>query len=138
MLSIRKELNNLSTDDGIIYAIEYLHKIGRFSAMRSWADAAENDPNIFLVRYEELAASDHAALRKLFYDLDIQIPDKILETLIQAYSFKRLSGRDQGKENQYSHLRRGTPGDWCNYFDNRIESRFSDLCGDLNERLGYM
>jgi Sulfotransferase domain len=137
MLRRRKELNNLSINDGMIYAIEFLSKVGRFSSMRSWVDAEENDPNVILVRYEDLVSQGNTGLKKLFYDLDIQIPGKVLEDLIQAYSFKRLSGRDKGKENQYSHLRKGVSGDWRNYFDSRIENRFYELCGDLNEYLGY-
>ena len=133
----RQELHKLSFRDGMIYGIEYLHNAGHFTALRSWAEAARNESNVLLVRYEDLVASSFTVFKKLFADLDIQMPDAILADLIQAYSFKRLSGRDQGKENQQSHLRKGIAGDWRNHFDNEITAVFHKFTGDLVHCLGY-
>jgi hypothetical protein len=133
---IREALNGMSIEDGMIYSIDYLEDFGLFSTLRSWAEADRKDPNILIVRYEDIAGSDFAAFRQLFSELDIRIPDNVLEELIGAYSFKRLSGRREGVEDQKSHIRKGGAGSWKKYFDGRIASRFEEVTGDLIEKLG--
>jgi hypothetical protein len=52
--------------------------------------------------------------------------------------FKKYSGwRDQGMEDQYSHYRKGMPGDWKNYFNRDITDYFQIKTGDLLAVLGY-
>ncbi|HOI94191.1 MAG TPA: sulfotransferase domain-containing protein [Syntrophobacter fumaroxidans] len=135
--ALRRTLAGLSLVDGILYSIDHLEDFGMFSAMRSWADNAGNDPNVRMVRYEDLATNRLEVFVELFHYLDIPIPDHLLSGLIDAYNFKRLSGREQGVENRESHIRSGKQGSWKKYFEPNVESRFYDVTGDLVQRLGY-
>lgn len=134
---IRNALTKLSLADGIVYSMEHLDRFGLFAAMRSWKSAEREDPNIVLLRYEDLSASSFEFFTRLFSLLDIGIPEDVLLDLLEAYSFKRLTGRNLGTENLTSHIRSGGSGSWKKYFDARIESAFSELTDNLADYLGY-
>lgn len=134
---LRCELKSLSMDEGMVHIMKYLHDIGVFPALRSWAFADKKDPGVLLVRYEDLRCSEFETIRTIFGHLDIAVPDSELRELIGSYSFKRVSGRDKGVENQRSHIRKGSSGDWRGYFDSSIMKTFEALTGDLVKQLGY-
>ena len=50
----RNFLQASSLEDGLIYSIDRAERVGVFAAFRSWADAGSEDPNIMLIRYEDL------------------------------------------------------------------------------------
>ena len=91
-----------------------------------------------MVYFEELTAPENRdVFRKLFDHCDIRLPEKMMGSLLNAYSFRRLSKRNLGEENVMSHYRKGTSGDWHNYFDRHISKEFERLAGDLVIRMGY-
>ena len=135
---IRQDLKKSSHRDGLIYTINQLADSGLYAALGSWPDAAESDRDVMLVRYEDLVAPRNLdTFRQLFSHLDIRMPDRVLADLINGYSFRRLSGRNRGRENRQSHLRKGKSGDWRNHFDDKIEKEFRKVTGDLVEKAGY-
>jgi hypothetical protein len=133
----REYLSSVPKQQGLLYAIDHMEKAGRFYRLLSWVDGAKQDPSVVLVRYEDLSASGPEALKRLFQELDIRMPEEQLVELLDAFSFKRLSGRSMGKENIKSHLRKGGSGDWRNHFDEIIQAKFDEVAGDLINRLGY-
>jgi len=135
----RKEFENMSIKAGLIYSINYLHKFGLFYALSSWVEAPEIDPNVMLVRFEDLVREDNASIfGKIFDHCDIPVPEKILGQLLSDYSFDKLSGgRQKGVENTRDHYRKGVTGDWQNYFDSDISNVFSSKTGDLTYILDY-
>lgn len=135
---IRGELARMDKDDGIRHAIAYLDGHGLFTALGSWAEAPREDPNVLVVRYEDLAGPGGGeAFRRLYEHLDIRMPAAALAELIAAYSFRRLSGRRQGEADERSHVRKGGSGDWRNHFTEEMARDFDRLTGHLAERLGY-
>lgn len=134
---LRSKLRRLSFTDSMLFAIDYLDEFGLFGSMRSWKEAEGKDSNIVLVRYEDLVTSSLESFGRLFTFLDIGMTPATLLELIQIYSFKRLSGRNVGTEDTKSHIRKGGSGSWKRHFNEKIESRFSDVTGDLVQRLGY-
>ncbi|GEM_PF-159605 len=135
----REILRQLPLSEGIIRGIEFLNERGHFAALRSWADAPKKDPNVLLLRYEDLIISDNLPIfKKLFSHCDIQMPEDELRQLLQKYSFERLSGgRMPGQEDQMSHYRKGISGDWKNYFNEEISRKFNEIAGDLLSCPGY-
>lgn len=135
----RNHLNNLSLTEGILYAIDILNSWGLFAALRSWMTAFNTDKNIRLFRFEELTAPNNfEVFKELLLHCDIRIPDNILIGLLQDYSFSKITnGRQQGQEDRYSHLRKGVPSDWKNYFNDEIAQKFEKATGDLVMQLGY-
>lgn len=135
---IRQLLECMPVRDGILYSIDHLANYGLFAALRSWASAPETDPNVLLLRFEEMSgANSFHVFSRLFSECDIAMPDKHLKQLIQEYSFERLSGRRQGEEDIFSQYRKGIPGDWRNHFDDIVIEKFKETTGDLVVCLGY-
>lgn len=133
----RKILNSLSIEEGIIYNMETLRDV--FEILASWIDAEEKNPNILLLRYEDLTGNKNLKyFHKLCRHCDIKIPEKQLQELISDYSFEKLSGgRKHGEEDRNSHYRKGVSGDWKNYFNEEIKEKFEEIAGHLVTRLGY-
>lgn len=135
---MRDALHALSLSEGFLYVMDDLYDYGTFQAMRSWADGAENSSRVELVKFEDLSGPrSFETFQKLFIHCEIPIPEKTIRKLLQDHGFKRISKRVQGEEDITSHYRKGTPGDWVNYFNNAIEKKLRVLTGDLVEYLGY-
>jgi hypothetical protein len=67
-----------------------------------------------------------------------QIPAWILLSFVYANRFSKLAGgRNIGREDMKSHYRKGTPGDWKNYFNEQHKDYFKKNHNDLLIKLGY-
>lgn len=134
----REVLNDMPVSEGLLYSIDYLDEYGLFGALRSWADAPAKDPNVLLIRFEDMTApSNLEVFRKVFSHCDIQMPDKVLSQLLDDHSFEKLSGRKRGEEDQHTHYRKGVAGDWQNHFDDAITERFKAVTNNLVVQLAY-
>ena len=135
---VRKTLSDVPQSEGLCYSIRYLEDFGLFNALSSWADAAERDENVMLIRFEDIAGDRSAAhFLRLFDHLDFAIPEAQALQLLEDYSFERLSHRKKGEEDQKAHYRKGVAGDWANHFDDQVLTTFNDVTGDLLTKLGY-
>jgi hypothetical protein len=135
---IRGDLATLTEADGLLYSIDFLADYGLFVAQRSWASAPTNDPNVMLVRHEDLTAPGNVpAIEHVLNHCDIRVPRKVLEEVLDTYSFEKLSGRKPGQEDPKAHYRKGVPGDWRNHFNEKIHARFTAVAGDLISLWNY-
>ncbi len=138
LVTIRPMLEQASVSEGLVFSIRHLQEFGLFEALDSWVDAPAGDPNVKLVRYEELIGPDHPSVfRSLFEHLDIRMEDSAFASLLEAYSFESVTRRKKGEESNISHLRKAQAGDWKNHFDDRVTDVFRAVTGDLVQRLGY-
>jgi Sulfotransferase domain len=134
---LRQTLNAARFEDGILYAMEHLHRSGHFEALASWIDAPKSDPNAAVFRFEDLIGPTSLdVFSALFKHCNIFIPRDVLKGILTKYSFQALSGREQGDERPEAHYRKGISGDWKNYLDEALLKRFEDLTGNLIARLG--
>lgn len=135
----REQLASMNEAEGLCYGIDELEGNGLFAALRSWKGVLPGDPNLTVVRYEDLIDRDQfEEFRKLFAHCAIALPDDVLRRILQKNSFAAIAkGRERGKEDVTSHLRKGVHGDWKNHFTPQVEEKFRDVTGDLVETLGY-
>jgi hypothetical protein len=135
----RNFLQAVSLEDGLIYTIDRAERRGTFDAFRSWSDAASRDPNVKLIRYEDLTGDrGFGLIQDLMAHCDVAIDPKELRELLDRGSFDRLSGgRRKGEADRSSHYRRGVSGDWAKYFTPRIDERLNEVAGDLVPLFGY-
>ena len=132
----RKILESQSLEEGILYTIETLRDV--FTILRSWVNGARDNPNILILRYEDITGEfAFQSFQKLFNHCDIKISDDLISEILEDYSFENMSqGRTQGSEDRNSHYRKGQHDDWKNYFNSTIRSKFEavaeDLVGDLD------
>lgn len=134
---IRQELGTLSTADGIRYALRHMQDRGHFTALDSWREAEQRDPDSVVVRFEDLTSGGSGALCRMLAHCDVQMPPGEIERLSREYSFERLSGRRRGEEDEAAHYRKGIAGDWKNHFDDRLRADFETVAPGLVDRLGY-
>jgi hypothetical protein len=135
----RTFLQAASLEDGLISTIDRAERRGVYDAFRSWSDAASKDPNVKLIRYEDLTGDRGSGLiEDLMAHCDVAIDPQELRELLDRCSFDRLSGgRRKGQADRSSHYRRGVSGDWAKYFTPRVDERFNEVAGDLVPLFGY-
>lgn len=135
ILKMRDKLNNISQDDGIFDLIESLTP-GIKMTLEGWFK--NNSENIYLLKFEDLFGLNH---KKVFAELlqfcEINLSSSATETLLDKYSFQKISGRKLGTEDVKNHYRKGIPGDWKNYFNEEHTSLFKELSGDLLINCNY-
>lgn len=135
----REHLGQLPLEDGLMQCVDDLERMGLFAALRSWAPSTARDPNVMIVRYEDLVGPSAAAhFERVFLHCDIPLGRTALERLLQRYRFERMSGgRSKGEEDKKSKYRKGQPGDWVNHFTPRVTQKFEAVAGSLVAELGY-
>lgn len=134
----RLRLASMTQDEGLCFAIDFLAERGRFAALLGWVRSAPFEPDLLLVRYEDLiGATSRAEFRRVFDFCDIRIRDPELDALLAAYSFARLTGRAAGSEDTASHLRSGAAATWRNHFSPTVTEHFQQRTGTLVADLGY-
>ncbi len=113
------------------------------SARANWGDHVRSffevdNPNVVLLRYEDLLADGSTALAEAMSRLTGEEPNaaRAAESL-ERYSFRRQSGRDPGKEVRSAFLRKGQAGDWNNHFTREAAEIFDHYCGDTLIAAGY-
>ena len=73
-----------------------------------------------------------------FMKKNYRIPVWLLLFFVYTNRFSKLAGgRDIGQEDVKSHYRKGTPGDWKNYFSDQHKLIFKKNYNDLLIKLGY-
>jgi hypothetical protein len=134
----REQLAQMSQEEGLVFTIESLREYGLFDALDGWVRAADADPNVLLVRYEDLIGEDaEARWHTLLDHCDVRLEPDGRRALLDRYSFERLSGRRPGEEDPDSKLRKGVAGDWRNHFTPAVSRAFEEATGDLVARIGY-
>ncbi|MDX2465094.1 MAG: sulfotransferase domain-containing protein [Porticoccus sp.] len=137
LYAARVALKGMSLKDGLKYAIDFWVDRGKFDLMLSWI--GKEAGSVKLIKYEDLiSANNKLVFKELFDYLDINIPGDKLDTLLNAYSFKRLSGRKKGGENNGSHLRSGASESWKKYFDDDLIEYFEKRTNNVVGKLGYI
>jgi Wzt C-terminal domain/Sulfotransferase domain len=129
----RSVLQALSPDDGMIYLMdEWLVNSARIQI--SWVEADEP-----FIRYEDLLGHDLEILERVLLD-ECQLPvsrERLREVILSS-RFERLTkGRKRGQEDVMAHARKGTAGDWRNYFSDRVKQSFKTRYGGLLVATGY-
>jgi hypothetical protein len=135
---LRERLNAVDFEHGMTFLIDALAEWGFFDCQRSWFTTGRSDPAVRIFRYEDLARDEVAFLRDLLGYLDVRMGAEEFAGLCERHAFARYAkGRDKGTEDQNSHYRRGSSGDWREKFTDKIRAHFDATTGDLVSVLGY-
>lgn len=129
----RRKLDSMSLEDGLLLLMnEWLPSSAKIQA--SWLSAHED-----VVLYEDLLSKDVEILVNFFVNkCGLSLSPSRLKAVIEKYRFRRVTnGRSPGKENIFSHERKGIAGDWKNYFSPLVSKRFNQLYGKLLAQAGY-
>lgn len=132
----REVLLRVPRDVGLLLEMDFCSDV--FEDLRSWT-AAPKDGSILQLRFEELVAEPLAGFGRIAESLGLaDVPDGVLEAVIDQYSFRNLAGgRDVGQEDANHHYRKGTPGDWRDHFDAGHKWAFARRFQDVLDLYGY-
>lgn len=94
--------------------------------------------NVHIVKYEDLLLDATLELRKAISFLNIELPsDKKLQSVVEKFSFEKMSSRKPGEENTSSFYRKGVAGDWKTKFSRESCTLFDTFAGETLVKLGY-
>lgn len=121
-----------------------LHPCHWHEHVAGWID----QPNVQLIRYEDMLADTHAQLRAFIgFWGGRQFSDEQIDRAVRASSFDRMkkleeqNGRpfkdEAHKRKSTDFMRKGQSGDWVNYFDRTDLVYLADRFGVLMRRVGY-
>lgn len=134
----REKLKGGGEEEGLMAAIDELEEF-LFPSLRSWEQAREKDPSVSVWKFEDLTSTKnrYESFRILLNDLDISIPDREFDDLMERYAFQSLSGRSKGEEDLQSSFRKGVQGDWENHFTPTVQEYYEETTDNIHQHLGY-
>lgn len=104
-----------------------------YNLMDSWAKCPSE---VLSLKYEDLLVNTVLEMRKIADFLSLRVSDYYINHIVKKQSFKNISGRKPGIEQNSSHLRKGVVGDWKNYFGDDMKNIFKkSLQGKWNRLL---
>ena len=135
----REILHQLSLDRGLIYCIDYLEDFGLFESLRSWINLPGSDYHVKVFLFEDLVdvSRQFTVITELFSHCLISLNADETRHLLDKYRFLRLQKKGKGKGTNISHYRKGSPGNWKEYFNENVAKAFEKLAGNLAGELGY-
>lgn len=101
----------------------------------SWAIGYEDDAQV--VRYEDLIQDQRSGFGKIIDWLGWQVPNEVMDCVVERLSFKARSGRNPGEADVSSHYRRGISGDWRNHFTREHGRLWEQLYPGFLASIGY-
>lgn len=131
LMAHREWLLSVSESEGIMKEIEIAF------ALKTFVSWKFDDPNILELKFEDLLNEPVIHFERIFDFIQFPFNKRALRQAIRKYSFEKRTGRKPGQEDQYSHLRKGVPGDWVNYFSADHKAYFKEKWGTMVPDLGY-
>lgn len=99
---------------------------------------AELGERYLLLRYEDLLADRQASVERVLSFVGASQAPALVAKVIEHTSFEKMSGgRASGEMDVGSGRRKGTAGDWVNYFTAHDRDLFAELAQPALERFGY-
>jgi hypothetical protein len=106
----------------------------------TWVEHTNNwmRQKVTIVRYEDMLENTMRAMIPIVEKIGNKPADtERLENAVKLNDFKKVSGRNQGEENQESYHRKGIKGDYKNYFNRQAAGIFHYYAGKKLIDLGY-
>jgi len=112
------------------------------AAVKLWVEAvtaidafAQAHPTLaHEVRYADLHEDPIGVTTELFQFLGAPVAPVLIERIVAATSFKAMAGREPGREDAASFLRKGVVGDWKTKLPEQSAQFITDNCGELMRR----
>lgn len=89
------------------------------------------------IRYEQMKQDQASVLKTVFQWLDVDDEDNVVNTCVEASSFRKTTGRAAGQADPLAKARRGVSGDWRNYFTRQDARIFQEAAGAMLQQYGY-
>ncbi|MGI9050973.1 MAG: sulfotransferase family protein [Rubrobacteraceae bacterium] len=93
--------------------------------------------NYIELKYEDHLHRPEEALERLFRFLEVDANPEVIQAVVEANRFEKLTGRSRGQESSGEFMRKGISGDWRETFTERDRRIFKEEAGELLVELGY-
>lgn len=106
---------------------------------QAWLKEMQKNDRVVMVKYEDLLTNATSTLEHLLGQMfpNERFKKEELEKIVERYSFKNQTKRQNGEESTQSFLRKGISGDWRNYFGKKESELFKHYTKKLLVDLGY-
>ena len=133
---LRERLNCMSQEDGLLYAINFLAP--KYAAMRTWFEFGNKDPNVMLIKFEDLVAQTEQTLSAIFKFMGYEFDNAIINNLASDYSKEKMRNKDMmfRPDGSESHYRKHS-SKYQEVFTSVHYKAMADVSGNLVELLGY-
>lgn len=130
----RNALQEVSESEGLFYAIKHLHI--KVAFMRTWWHN-RSDPDVHVVRFENLTEEPLEEWRKIFDHCMIDIGDSTLKRVLSRYTKNKMRERDLKRRNgSRSHYRTDKKG-WQILLEDQHLELFKRANGNILKELEY-
>lgn len=134
-------------EEGITFS-EYLRRKDHFPSLwkehvESWLIWDQPQPNLLLVRYEDLLSKPETELRKMVEFIGVERTDDVISHAVEVSRFDKMREIDQNKGRKYNltgtkdFVRKGKAGTWQDEFSQEDRAYFKENAGSLLIQLGY-
>ena len=120
------------------FIIEYCKTV----IQKEYGSLLAYDGTIHCFTYEQLTSQPQLVLKGILEYFDLTTDKKIIEQMIAAGDFKKMSsnddgtgGRERGQELLGSVYRKGIVGDWVNHLTQHQAELIDGLIGDVREKV---
>lgn len=131
----RNRLSPLDKEEGIEAAIR-LYQV-KLSYMRDWVGQSEDDPNVLVVKMEDLIEHPQESFGRIFDHCCLPVPSSELGTVLadldKSGMRRRNRQRRKGSETDY----REVSTNWRREFTDHHQTVFREVNGNLVKVLGY-
>lgn len=133
--SVREKCGITCPEDVVLNLPKFIRYsfAGEMSPGFNWNDFYDKwhaDSNAVHISYEELRNNPVDALSRLIVELGFELDDNKIKCVVEKFSFKNVSGRSEGQEDNKSFARKGVVGDWVNYFSDEALLVFNEAVAD--------
>jgi hypothetical protein len=134
VVALREQMLALSMEQRLLQTMTYVEGMARWYV--SWTEQSTSI-DAAVVRYEDLVSADVATFTNLISSFGWPVPHEAIASAVRRLSFTERSGRQNGEEDVFSHLRKGISGDWKNHFTERVAEQFENAMPGLLKTTGY-
>lgn len=105
----------------------------------TWLGAREHGWKLNVVRFEDLKSSAVATLADVTAELDINADAAALRQAVENSTFEAMRRHEEAAiGDAHRIMRRGSPGEWHEWFTSRLAVPFADsIVIEISRRLGY-
>lgn len=134
LVSHRAALKQYDISKGLLLELDFSEEY--FKALREWDTSDRRFINIDM---ESMFDAFYDQLKCIWYWLDCgTFNQKFINNIIDKFSFEKVTGgRKLGEVDDFSHYRKGVPGEWITHFSDYMKKVFKERYGDLIIKYGY-
>ncbi|MEM7533999.1 MAG: sulfotransferase domain-containing protein [Chloroflexota bacterium] len=117
-----------------------------FDHVSEWWQASQRFDNILFIHYEEMKRDLASVVTRLADWLDIDATPQVIERVLDGADFGKMGNNPQTNMHEFynksdttngsPHMRKGTVGDWRNYFTEEQSARFDEMAQDRLASIG--